>query len=343
MHKTQKGSTFSSRRYALRPCCLGSGSGKQFWGYLRANLPCLQQSCKEIGSFLVTKCAVITKTGYFVTLHIRLTFPNVHLSLQGITSTASTHQQHTVWTKWPVSSKSQLARACSHMSSQSLSPLAAATAVAWDGSLALRDSWQGCGGDQWDVWCLSAPGQILKDFFSFPLCFLFGFRSRVLPSLMVYYITWTILLYNCFTFLLLQCDSLKGCCLKARAGSWESELYLGSSNQQWLGDAALSRCNVFPAVVQVWHRNFPWRLQRSVTVIILARLLTLQETVMSIAATVSLKITQVVHCVGDFSLWWGYAPSPPCDKEEEQKQLRSKIRRERPVGHNDPKWVKNPW
>lgn len=42
--------------------------------------------------------------------------------------------------------KSQLAMSC-----QSLSPLTAATAVAGDGSLVLRKSWQGCRGDQWDM------------------------------------------------------------------------------------------------------------------------------------------------------------------------------------------------
>lgn len=152
----------------------------------------------------------------------------------------------------------------------------------------------------------------------------------------------------------------------------------------------------------MWHRNFPWHLQRNVAVIILARLLAAQETVVSRAAAALLKITRVVDLlcvfrepvkmsllpynkqlykmqsyvsvrmgrlkflassvryvreracvwsaslemlaeVGDFSLWWGYAPSPPCDKEAEQKQLLSKIRSERPVGCNYPKWVKNPW
>lgn len=44
----------------------------------------------------------------------------------------------------------------------------------------------------------------------------------------------------------------------------------------------------------MWHRNFPWHLQRNVAVIILARLLAAQETVVSRAAAVLLKITRVV-------------------------------------------------
>lgn len=155
-------------------CCLGSESGdQQSWGCLIANPLCLQESCKGIVCFLEMKSTIITKAGYCVTLHVRLTFPNVHPSSQGSIATASTHQRHAVWgTKWPVSSKSQLARACSHMSSQSLSPLAAATVVAWDSSMVLGDSWQGCRGGQWDVWCLSTPSQILKgSFFLLSVCF----------------------------------------------------------------------------------------------------------------------------------------------------------------------------
>lgn len=41
------------------------------------------------------------------------------------------------------------------------------------------------------------------------------------------------------------------------------------------------------------HKNFPGHLQRNVTVIILASLLTAQEMVMSRAAAALLKITQV--------------------------------------------------
>lgn len=44
----------------------------------------------------------------------------------------------------------------------------------------------------------------------------------------------------------------------------------------------------------MWHRNFPWHLQRNVAVIILARPLTAQKTIMSRAAAALLKITQVV-------------------------------------------------
>lgn len=183
--KHKRGSAFFSQWDANRSlclCCLGSRTVKQqSWGHLIANLLRLQESFKGFVCFLEMKSIAITKAGSCVTLHVRLTFPNVHPLSQGSISTAGIHQQHAVWgIEWLVSPKSHLARALSHMSSQSLSPLAAATAVSWDGSSVLRKSWQGCRGDQWDTWCLSAAGQILKDFFSLPFIWFYK-----LPCLVV--------------------------------------------------------------------------------------------------------------------------------------------------------------
>lgn len=134
--KHKGGSAFYSKRVAHRPHCFScrrSGFGEQqFCGCLTANPVFLQESCKGIVCFLEMKSTVITEAGYCAALHVRLTFPNVHPSSPGSVGAASTHQQHAVrGTKWLVSSKSQLTGACClHMSSQSLSPLTAATAVA---------------------------------------------------------------------------------------------------------------------------------------------------------------------------------------------------------------------
>lgn len=152
--------------------------------------------------------------------------------------------------------------------------------------------------------------------------------------------------------------------------------------------------------MQICHKNFPGHLQRNVTVIILASLLTAQEMVMSRAAAALLKITQVADllcvfrepvimsllpynkwlqnaefsqqkdrkaqvscqqcqvcqrvnmcikriardagCSWRFSLWRGYVPSSLHDKEEEKKQLLSKIRSERPVGQSELKICDKP-
>lgn len=51
---------------------------------------------------------------------------------------------------------------------------------------------------------------------------------------------------------------------------------------------------------------------------------------------------EMLAAVGDSRFWWGCAHCPPCDKEEEQNQLLTKIS-ERSMCCSDPEQVKNPW